>query len=173
MNVAQHRSYWSRWQRCAAYFRSQGLTPAQVESKRHAITEKALGYSKSMSDWKRWTNAEVDKVFAAFAAIYDGGNLAAQLKAIDQPISRRADVMHQCVWLVGDILGLDPVDAANNSPIDRYLDGVTRAVCKKKAKACTDTELHKIRGILQDRLQRAERAAQAAEAKAVSENVPF
>lgn len=173
MTPNQKIAYWSRWKRCAAYYVAQGLTPAQIDAKRHALTEKALGHPKSMSDWKRWTNGEVDKVFAAFVAIYDGGNLNAQLAAADQPDMRRVEIRRECIFLVGDILGRDPVDASNNYDINRYLDGVARNVCRKRSESCTDVELFRIRGVLQRRLEQIERQAQRDEAKASTENIPF
>jgi len=172
MNHAQKYAYWSRWQRCAAYFKTLGLVPAQIEAKRHTLTEKALGHPKSMADWKRWTNAEVDKVFAAFAAIYDGGNLDAQLAAIDQPKNRSLRVIDECRALVGTIKDISTDDPDFSDVVDRYLNSLARRTQGKIAELCDDTELNRIKGILRVQIQRDERAMQAEATKATKDQ-PF
>lgn len=173
MNVAQKLSYWSRWQRCAAIFRAQGRTSAEIEEKRRAITEKALGYAKSMSAWKTWKNAEVDKVFAAFAAIYDGGNLDAQLDAIDQPDLRRSRVLSECLALAGSIKDQHPDAPDYDYVVWNYLNALARRICGKKAEECTDAQLHKLKGILQLQCNRLGRDLQKAEAQEANKDEPF
>lgn len=173
MNVAQKLSYWSRWARCVAIFRAQGLAPAQIEAKRHAITEKALGYAKSMSGWKTWKNAEVDKVFAAFAAVYAPGDLDAQLDAIDQPDRRFLRVIDEVRHLVGEVIGKGPDDPDQEWAIDKYLSALAHNVCKKASTRCTDPELHKLKGILQRRILQIEKQLLRDAAKQANEGQPF
>jgi len=174
MNDAQKRSYWQRWQRCAAVFTRQGLTRPQIEAKRHTITEKALGYPKSVSVAKSWKNAEVDKVFAAFAAIYDDCNLNAQLDAIEQPELRRSAVLASCLALAASIKDQHPDAPDYDFVCWNYLNALSRRICGQKAEQCTDAQLHKLKGILQVQCNRLERDLQKTEAKAANdENEPF
>lgn len=174
MNVAQKCSYWSRWQRCAAILTARGLTREQIEAKRRTVTEKALGYAKSMSDWKRWKNAEVDQVFAAFAAIYDDANLDAQLDAIDQPKSRYLRVLDECRALVATLKDQHPDSPDYSYVVDNYLNALTKRICYKAADLCTDAQLQRVKGVLNQQIAREEKAIQREEAKAtVDDGSPF
>lgn len=174
MNVAQKCSYWSRWQRCAAVYAKQGLTREQIEAKRRTVTEKALGYAKSMSDWKRWKNAEVDQVFAAFAAIYDDANLDAQLDAIDQPKNRFLRVLDECRALVATLKDQHPDSPDYSYVVDNYLNALTKRICYKAADLCTDAQLQRVKGVLNQQIAREEKKLQREEAKAaVDDGSPF
>lgn len=93
MNSAQTSLYFREWSLARKHFLSKGLDPKQADNKRHELHRRALGRDKSSKDF---TNADLDKVLAAFRAVYDGGNLDAQLAALEQPENRRLAMVRRC-----------------------------------------------------------------------------
>jgi hypothetical protein len=87
MTSAQTNLYFFEWGRVRTHLVGKGIDPKQADAKRHELHRKALGRDKSS---KTFTNAELDKVIAVFRAVYDGGNLDAQLEQLDQPAKRAA-----------------------------------------------------------------------------------
>lgn len=97
MNAAQTAKYFWEWGRAREHFIGKGMTHAQADAKRHELHRKALGRDKSS---KAFTNADLDKVIAVFRAVWDGGNLDAQLAQIDQAENRRAGVIRRIAVLM-------------------------------------------------------------------------
>ncbi len=121
MTPAQTKLYFFEWGRARKHYLANGIDPKQADAKRHACHAKALGRDKSSKDF---TNAELDKVIAAFRAVSDGGNLNAQLQQLDQPDNRRAAMVKQCHIAAGSfITGNDQDHQAEM--IRRYLDGIS------------------------------------------------
>lgn len=70
----------------ALYFREwAAVRKADPEADRHALHQQALGKDKSS---KAFTNADLDKVLAAFRAISRNAELQPQLDALNQPRQR-------------------------------------------------------------------------------------
>jgi hypothetical protein len=77
----QDSLYWREWAAAKKFCASLDLP----EPDRHQLHTQALGADKSHKDF---TNADLDKVLAAFRAISDPANVQAQLRQIDQPRTR-------------------------------------------------------------------------------------
>lgn len=119
MNAAQTHLYFFEWGRVRKHYLAKGLDPKQADNKRHELHKRALAHDKSSKDF---TNAELDKVIAVFRAVYDGGNLDAQLAALDQPENRRAAMIKRCQAAARSFIeGKD--DAAKERNLVAYLDG--------------------------------------------------
>lgn len=103
MTERQTAFYWRSWARARKALLAGGLTPAQADERRHALHAKALGSDKSS---KRLTNADLDLVLAAFAAVADDSDLNAQLRALDQPEERRARLNARILELA-EAVGID------------------------------------------------------------------
>lgn len=86
MNSAQTNLYFYEWGLARKHYLAKGFDPKQADAKRHALHRKAFGCDKSSKDF---TNADLDKVIAVFRAVWDGGNLDAQIEQIEQPQKRR------------------------------------------------------------------------------------
>lgn len=96
MNPAQLRMYRAEWAKVRRWYREHGLSPKAADAKRHEIHVKELGKNKSSL---ALTNGELTKVKRAFRAIYDGGNLNAQMRANDEPeriAQNIANLAEQC-----------------------------------------------------------------------------
>jgi hypothetical protein len=120
MTPAQTSLYFFHWGQVRKHHLARGIDPKQVDVKRHELHKRALGRDKSSKDF---TNADLDKVIGAFRAVYDGGNLDAQLQQIDQPDNRRAAMVKQCRDSAATFI--DGRDEAHKTfLIDRYLDGI-------------------------------------------------
>lgn len=103
MNKAQLRLYRREWGKARKWYRAAGLEPIQADNKRHAIHRQALGKDKSSLEF---TNPELTKVLAAFRAVYDGGNLDAQMRAIEEP-ERIAAELHAKVDKLAEACGIE------------------------------------------------------------------
>lgn len=128
MTPAQTNMYWSLIQRLRDVAEAKGLKFGDVE--RHAFHKKALGVSKSSKDF---TNADLDKIKAHALAILEPDNLAAQLRAQEQPMLRNLEARKECLELI-DKLGI-----GRDSTIDRtshlqrsYLDAIVKNITKGK-----------------------------------------
>ncbi len=93
MSPAQLKLYRALWGQARRVLRAQGMEPKDAEAERHAIHVRELGRDKSSL---ALTNADFDKVKAAFLAITDDTDLGAQLAAQEQPRKRR-------LWTVRDL----------------------------------------------------------------------
>lgn len=119
MSPAQTNLYFFEWGRVRDHYRGKGLDPKQADAKRHELHRRALGRDKSSKDF---SNAELDRVIAVFRAVYDGGNLEAQLAQLDQPENRRQAMIKRCHAAVGSFIeGKDAEARARN--LAAYLDG--------------------------------------------------
>ena len=104
MNAAQTAKYFFEWGRARDYFLGRGLSHALADAKRHELHRKALGRDKSS---KEFSNTDLDAVLAVFRAVWDGGNLDAQLAQIDMP-ERRAAMAVRRIEVLKLSLGLQP-----------------------------------------------------------------
>lgn len=119
MTPAQTNLYFFEWGRVRKHYLAKGIDPKQADHKRHELHRRALGHDKSS---KTFSNPELDKVIAAFRAVYDGGNLDAQLAQLDQPETRRQAMVQRCKAAARSfIAGRDEEHKSEN--IQRYLDG--------------------------------------------------
>lgn len=119
MNPAQTSLYFREWGLVRKHFIAKGLDSKQADNKRHELHRRALGIDKSSKDF---TNAELDKVLAVFRAVHDGGNLDAQLAALDQPENRRLKMIDRARKAVRSFIN-GKTDADKEANVARYLDG--------------------------------------------------
>lgn len=174
MNEAQYRLYWREWKKVRTWLIQHGRTPAEADEMRGTLTEKKLGYKKSMSNWGTWTNAEVDKVLAAFRAISDGGNIDAQMAAEEQPAARKMR-LQSAVFEVAEKIwpmqgAVDPLYQR-----ERKVNFVCLRVCKMRWDSLSDVQLARILGVLKRQLERIqERETERVEAAdKYADNTPF
>jgi hypothetical protein len=147
MTPAQTALYFREWQRVRDVRKSAGLTCGDVE--RHALHKKALGASKSSKDF---TNADLDKVLATFRAITEPGNLAAQLRAQEQPEARRSALMARARDLAARC-----VDRPGREGV--YLDGMaSRLFQVDQYHLLNEHKLAQLCGILERRISQLDRA---------------
>ena len=174
MTPAQKYLFWREWNLAKKWLMAHGTTPADAEKKRVRLIIDALGYGKSMTDWKRWTNAELDKCLAKFRTIHDGGNLDAQLDAEEQP-GKRLGKMEAEVWnLVREVY---PPVAGEDSDFKwkNMLNGISRRInhCAF-AEIKTEKQMGTVRQALRAQLARNEARVEAhAASEAVDPNDPF
>jgi len=109
----QTNLYFFEWGLVRKHYLAKGLDPKQADNKRHELHKRALGRDKSSKDF---TNADLDRVIAAFRAVYDGGNLDAQLAQLDQPENRRLRMVQRCRAAAGSFI-------EGEERITAYLDG--------------------------------------------------
>jgi hypothetical protein len=114
MTSAQTNLYFFEWGRARAHYLAKGFDAKQADSKRHELHRRALGRDKSSKDF---SNPDLDKVIAAFRAVYDGGNLDAQLAQLDQPENRRQRMIERAEKAVASFVG------GGDDAVRRYLDG--------------------------------------------------
>lgn len=153
MNANQANLYWREWSQARTWYVDHGYTPPQADAKRAELTEQALGYSKSMSNWGTWKNAELDKVLAKFRSVYDGGNLDAQLNAEDQSAKRKIKALDDCAR-IGATLWPLPDDPEGEYIRGKKLNAIALRVCKKRYDALNDVELGRVLGVLFVQLKR-------------------
>jgi hypothetical protein len=139
MTQAQLGLYRREWNLARKWFRAHGLDPVQADAKRHAIHRQALGADKSSLDL---TNPEFDKVLAAFRGVYDGGNLDAQLRQVEQPELRTEALRAGARELATGCVSRGGSERA-------YLDGLARRVFKALGfDDLTERQLQQLCGIL-------------------------
>jgi hypothetical protein len=143
MNQAQLGLYRREWGLARKWFRAHGLLPMQADAKRHALHKQALGADKSSLDF---TNAEFDKVLAAFRAVHDGGNLDAQLRQAEQPEDRMATLRARARDVASDIVLSAGMEAG-------YLDGLARKVFRAAFADLNERQLQQLVGILHRRIK--------------------
>lgn len=85
MTAPQLRFYRVLWGQVRAVLRARKFTSGECEARRHEIHVEALGYDRSSL---ALTNAEFDKVKAAFLAITKPASLATQLAQQEMPVTR-------------------------------------------------------------------------------------
>lgn len=145
MNAAQTNLYLYEWGRARKWFREHGIDPKQADAKRHALHAKALGRDKSSKDF---TNADLDKVIAAFRAISDGGNLDAQLAQIDQPEERRKWIIGRCWRAMGTFITGEN-ENKRQFACEAYINGTAQRMFSRRYDALSDTQLAQVMGALE------------------------
>ncbi|MBI5770791.1 MAG: hypothetical protein HZA93_23645 [Verrucomicrobia bacterium] len=150
MNAAKQRKYWWLFGPVRDVLRSRGFTDKQIEERRHLLHRKALGADKSSKDF---TDDDLDKVKAAFRAEWDGGNLNAQLDALDEPAERRQALLDACAEAVADMFALGDGRLEHDKARRGYIAGAARNVIKKELADCDETELGEVKGCLQRRVR--------------------
>lgn len=165
MTPAQHKMYWSLIQRLRDVAESKGLKFGDVE--RHAFHKKALGIAKSSKDF---TNADLDKIKAHALAILEPDNLAAQLRAQDQPKMRRIDVQTKCLQLIEEMgIGRDSTEDRSRFLRSQYLDGIVKNITRGEHVSFTTCDDRVANNILQT----LQRRIMAHRRKAEEQGVPF
>jgi hypothetical protein len=167
MTPAQTRRYFWEWARVRDVLKSRGVV-AGIDQRRHEIHKQALGVMKSSRDF---TNADFDKVLAAFLAITEPDNLNAQLKAIEQP-ELRVKMMTERIYE----LAKQVVDKPGSE--QRYLDGLSRKVFRCDLADLSERQLGALTGIVTARVRQLERRNQPKQApgalrEAAAEDVPW
>lgn len=119
MNAAQTALYFREWGNVRRWYLARGFDPKQADNKRHALHRQALGRDKSS---KAFTNSDLDKVLAVFRAVYDGGNLDAQLRQLDQPENRRRIMVRRCEAAAQSFI-TGETDELFRHNLQAYLDG--------------------------------------------------
>lgn len=160
MNAAQTNLYFFEWGRVRKHFLARGIDPKQADAKRHELHRRALGLDKSSKDF---TNAELDKVIAVFRAVYDGGNLDAQLAQLEQPENRRLRMIQRCRAAAGSFIKPELITAYLDGTADRMF-GVPFAHLDHGQPG--NAQLGKVMGAL-------ERTARVRREKAKADNEPF
>jgi len=145
MSPAQQAKYWWEWARVRDWYVAHGKTKPEADAMRHELHKKALGADKST---KVFTNRDLDKVFSAFRAIYDGGNLNAQMDAEDQPHRRRAKMEAWCINLSREVWPLD-LESDPEFVRGKKLNAMAYRINKLPFDRCNDVQLAKIAGALE------------------------
>ena len=145
MSPAQTNLYFFEWGRVRKHFLAKGIDSKQADNKRHALHNRALGRDKSS---KVFSNAELDKVIAAFRAVSDGGNLDAQMRVQDSPDVRRASIERR-IEAALDVVFVPRDPEFAGLARNRYLDGTAKRICGKMFALLTDAERAKVMGALE------------------------
>lgn len=138
MTTAQTAKYFFEWGRARDFFRGRGMPHAEADAQRHRLHVKALGRAKSSKDF---TNADLDKVIAAFRAVWDGGNLDAQLAQIEMPEKRAAAAVARIGVLMLHL-------RLENGRETGYVAGIARNLF-----GCDDGQWHQLTGAQLGRLE--------------------
>lgn len=140
MTPAQNRKYRWEWSKVRTHLVARGMGAGQCEKERHAIHVRALGKDKSST---RLTNADFDKVIAAFRAAWDAGNLDAQLRQIDQA-EKRVDILRTRIARLAEECGIADGEDGLDAYFRDWLKGRTVA-------GLNERELQQLAGILERR----------------------
>jgi hypothetical protein len=151
MNAAQKSLYFREWGMARRWYIAHGLDPQQADAKRHALHRQALGRDKSSKDFN---NGDLDAVLAAFRAVYDGGNLDAQLRSMAQAEERKATAMQLCLDACGELHQLGYAMLNTDEARRFYANSVIRKVTFKAPEACTDVDLNRALGVLRQHVLR-------------------
>jgi hypothetical protein len=180
MSPAQSALYFREWGKVRAHYIAKGIDPKQAEHKRHELHKKALGTDKSS---KGFTNADLDRVLAAFYAITRPADLTAQLRQIDQPELRMAEARKACMEILAEIGIGAGHDAIKADFLRRsYLDAITKNITRGAQvdfQGLSDRQANHVLHTLRLRLLAQKQAAKkhatpvAAGAKDDDENCPF
>lgn len=164
MNAAQKSLIWREWKLAADWYLAHGKVKADLEGLRHLLIRQAVGGDLSMSKWERWTNSQVDRVLAKFRAVYDGGNLNAQLKAQEQPEERRRKMIERCHQAAYTCINKGDDAGYNNDIAQRYLDGTANKMFGVWFREIDDSQLPRLMGALEHSavVKERKRAAEAA-----------
>jgi hypothetical protein len=165
MKPAQRYMLFGEWKQAREWLIEHGRTPAEADAMRATITTRALGYAKSMSDWRTWRNDEVTKVKAAFIAVYDGGNFDAQMDAQEDPRRQAGRAEAQLRNLVEELY---PHVAGEDSQFkwENIIRSQVSKICKKRLDQCTAAEIFRVIGTFKAQQKRNQRKAAEAIAAA-------
>ncbi|HZP61120.1 MAG TPA: phage protein GemA/Gp16 family protein [Opitutaceae bacterium] len=146
MTSAQLRLYRfeaSQWRKA---LKARGLSARDED--RHSLHRRVLGRDKSSLDL---TNAEFDKILAAFRAESRPGDLDAQIRQLDQAPQRKGDLIDRAFQLAGQA-GIE------HDRIWGYIEGMTRRIFKVQHYDLLDEkQLGQLCGILQRRIAQVNR----------------
>lgn len=169
MTGAQAQLYFREWGRVRDVLKAKGLPHGDVE--RHKLHLKALGERRSSKDF---TNADLDKVLAAFRAITEPGNLTPQMRALEQPQYRNVEARARCMEILDDLeIGRDSTIERSEFIRGAYLDGIVKRLTHGKHinfSTCDDRTANAILRTLQLRLLSRQRAKEKVMA---AKNCPF
>lgn len=156
MTPAQQRLYWREWSHVRKHLIADGWASAKADAERHALHRKAIGYDKSS---KKFGNSDLDKVIAVFRAVWDGGNLNAQLRQLDQG-QKRSDVLRARIVRLAEECGVADGVEGIEAYFQNWFKGRTLA-------GLGERELQQLAGILERRKK------QLPEPVAAEEGQPF
>lgn len=158
MTPAQTAKYFGEWGRVRDVLKARGQPCGDVE--RHKLHLKALGVRKSSKDF---TNADLDKVLAAFYAITRPADLKAQLQQLDQAQHRHSDLLERARDLAAQCVSKPGLEG-------RYLDGMSERVFHvAKYHLLDERRLAQLCGILRRRIAQLQRGQRAAGKQAAGE----
>lgn len=123
MTSEQRAMCFGEWKKCwfAIVQASGGRTTADERGVRMGVTAKALGKPRSWSAF--WSNGDVDRLLAVMWAIARPGDLAAQIRQLDQPLTR----VEGSSFAQALLAELGIAEAGR----DAYLDGIARRIHKR------------------------------------------
>lgn len=170
MTGAQHQKYFWEWGRCRDFYRSKGLSAAQADAKRHELHVKALGRDKSS---KSFTNAELDKVLAAFRSIFDASSLDAQMDIQEQPERRRA-AMEARIMKAGRAFLQGNDNSHTEWKIINYVGGICAKLSIERRWPMLDEQaMAKVMGIMERRAAQVARKSVNVPAREEDDGNPF
>lgn len=140
MTLGQLRKYRWEWGQVRAHLMARGVGAGQCEKERHALHVRALGKDESST---RLTNADLDKIIGAFRAVWDGGNLDAQLRQIDQT-QQRVDSLRARIARLAEDCGI----ADGTGGLDAYFRNWLKG---RSVDRLSERELQQLAGILERR----------------------
>lgn len=144
MNAAQTAKYFFEWGRAREFFLGRGYSHAEADEQRHALHRKALGRDKSS---KEFTNGDLDAVLAAFRAVWDGGNLDAQLDLGEMEARRKSGAIARL-----GALAPHAVDQAHLGT--RYVQGIAdKMFGTHQYQQLTSAQLARLEGVVLRRLK--------------------
>ncbi|HYE32524.1 MAG TPA: hypothetical protein VEH27_13925 [Methylomirabilota bacterium] len=108
MTPKQQALYWREWAKVRA------IDPAMD---RHALHTQALGKAKSS---KAFTNADLDKVLAAFRAVSEPHNLNAQVRQLEQPKKRQLYAIREHLQELAALDVGNPLEYARSIVADQH-----------------------------------------------------
>lgn len=152
MTPLQKRKYWWEWGKVRKHLLAGGAAADAVAARRHALHVRALGRDKSSATF---TNADFDRVIAAFRAVWDDANFSVQMRQQEQPEGRAARTRARIEAL------LPAIGVAEGKGIP-YLNGMARRIFGSgHFDDLTDAQLYSLEGILRRRVRQLHPAEEA------------
>lgn len=139
MTPRQTALYWREWAACRDALRARGHRGDDAQ--RRSIQANALG-ERTVSS-KALTNAQFDAVLAKFRSYSRPDDLNAQLRQLDQPDQRRAD-LHTRIATLAEQCGIEDGAAGLERYFKNWFHGRT-------FEGLNERELHQLTGILERR----------------------
>lgn len=157
MTKAQKFMLWGEWRKAAAVLKATGKFPtaAALDDERRRLIALALGAPKSLSDWQRWTNKDVDLVLAKFLSISAPDQLKPQMKIQDGAEQHRGQIYADCWNFTSDIVDDGELMGDRlNRAIENYFTAMCRRIIFKTPDKANAAELAKVRGALELQVKR-------------------